>query len=154
MRIMNLPGVRLSRCTIPTHLSRVLKSAFSMLSQSVSPDRIAAAYSYTLLKMVVASLASLTFSIGLPSSAREIASSGRNDVPVLPVHFFSICASGRWAEKGVPMGETAIGVPVTAVSRSALVAAAAALADAGITSPPSSAAFHAGFQPNSACGAA
>ena len=45
MRIMNLPGVRLSRCTRPTHLRRVLKSAFSTSFQSISPERMAAAYS-------------------------------------------------------------------------------------------------------------
>ena len=49
IRIMNLPGVRLSRCTRPTHLRRVLKSAFSTSFQSISPERMAAAYSYTWL---------------------------------------------------------------------------------------------------------
>mmetsp|Transcript_60497 Transcript_60497/g.100421 ORF Transcript_60497/g.100421 Transcript_60497/m.100421 type:complete len:206 (+) Transcript_60497:1197-1814(+) len=113
MRIMNFPGVRLSRCTSPTHLSRVLKSAFSTSSQSISPERMAAAYSYTELKMVVASLASFAFSMGLPSAARLIASSGRNDVPVAPSHFLSGCARGRCAEKGLPSGETVSGVPVS-----------------------------------------
>ena len=45
IRIMNLPGVRLSRWTSPTHLSRVFMSIFSTSSQSIVPARMAAAYS-------------------------------------------------------------------------------------------------------------
>ena len=82
-------------------------SAFSTSFQSISPERMAAAYSYTELKMVVASLASFAFSIGLPASARSSASGGRKDVPVSPVHRFSGCSSGRCAGKGVPTGEVA-----------------------------------------------
>ena len=85
-RIMKRPGVRLSRWTRPTHLSRVFMSAFSMSFQSSSPARIAAAKAYTSLNAAVASFASFAFSIGLPSAARSTASSGRNEVPVSPDH--------------------------------------------------------------------
>merc|ERR1719440_532647 len=86
MRIMKRPGVRLSRCTRPTHLSRVFMSAFSTASQSSSPERMAAANSYTLLNAVVASFASFAFSIGLPAAARSRASSGKKEEPVGPSH--------------------------------------------------------------------
>eukprot|EP00967_Tisochrysis_lutea_P142687 scaffold264052_cov30-Tisochrysis_lutea.AAC.4 len=96
-RNMKRPGVRLSRCSMPQYLSREFMSAFSTSSQVSEPSRIFAANSYTSVHAEVGSLASLAFSIGLPSLARSIASSGRNSIPVC----FMRAGRARGAEFGM-----------------------------------------------------
>ena len=64
------------------------------------PARMAAAYSYTSEKAFVPSLASFTFSIGLPSFARSIVSVGRKEVPVTVLSAVSVITRPRSRRTG------------------------------------------------------